>query len=152
MNDLLNPAKRIPRRPRSTRTSFSTYVRDLRRPVGERLVGFTCARGPSRCLPQATSATSATRTLSSIWSRQAETDGTGARLAAVLPAAEARKLAAEMQEIGRVIVSDPDRMVEVVRSACPHPGLVAGLFVGSAEIENDGHRFGEDLSTPTSTR
>jgi hypothetical protein len=65
----------------------------------------------------------------------------------VLPAAEAQKLAAEMQAIGRAIVSDPNRLVEVVKEARARtPALWQVYSSCSAEIENDGHRFGEDLS------
>ncbi|MDP1926471.1 MAG: cytochrome c [Thiobacillus sp.] len=70
-----------------------------------------------------------------------------ARLASVLPASDAKKLAAEMQAIGRAIVSDPDRLVEVVKEARARtPALWQVYSSCSAEIENDGHRFGEDLS------
>jgi hypothetical protein len=70
-----------------------------------------------------------------------------ARLATVLPAAEAKKLADEMQAIGKAIVSDPDQLVEVVKAARARtPALWQVYSSCSAEIENDGHRFGEDLS------
>jgi cytochrome c1 len=69
-----------------------------------------------------------------------------ARLAKVLPAAEAKKLAAEMQAIGKAIVADPGRLVEVVREARARtPSLWQVYSSCTAEIENDGHRFGEDL-------
>jgi mono/diheme cytochrome c family protein len=71
-----------------------------------------------------------------------------ARLATMLPAAEAKKLAAEMQTIGRAIVADPGRLVELVKEARARtPSLWQVYSSCSAEIENDGHRFGEDLPT-----
>ena len=52
-----------------------------------------------------------------------------------------------MQTIGKAIVSDPDRLVEVVKEARARtPALWQVYSSCSAEIENDGHRFGEDLS------
>jgi hypothetical protein len=70
-----------------------------------------------------------------------------AHLAKVLPAAEAKRLTVEMQAIGKAILSDPDRLVEVVREARARtPALWQVYSSCSAEIENDGHRFGEDLS------
>ncbi|MDP2031400.1 MAG: cytochrome c [Thiobacillus sp.] len=70
-----------------------------------------------------------------------------ARLGAVLPPAEAKQLAAEMQSIGKAIVSDPGRLIEVVKEARARtPALWQVYSSCSAEIENDGHRFGEDLS------
>lgn len=70
-----------------------------------------------------------------------------ARLGTVLPPAEAGKLAAEMQTIGKAIVADPERLVAVVKEARARtPALWQVYSSCSAEIENDGHRFGEDLS------
>jgi hypothetical protein len=70
-----------------------------------------------------------------------------ARMAKVLPASDAKKLTAEMKSIGQAIVSDPDRLVEVVMEARVRtPALWQVYSSCSAEIENDGHRFGEDLS------
>jgi hypothetical protein len=52
-----------------------------------------------------------------------------------------------MQTIGKAIVDDPDRLVEVVKEARARmPALWQVYSSCSEEIENDGHRFGEDLA------
>jgi mono/diheme cytochrome c family protein len=69
------------------------------------------------------------------------------RLAGIVPADQARQLAAEMQTVGKAIVADPDRLVEVVKEARARtPALWQVYSSCTAVIENDGHRFGEDLS------
>jgi hypothetical protein len=70
-----------------------------------------------------------------------------ARLAKRLPADEAKKLAAEMQNIGTAIAADPGSLVEVVKEARARtPSLWRVYSSCTDEIENEGHRFGEDLS------
>lgn len=70
-----------------------------------------------------------------------------ARLAKRLPADEAKKLATEMQRIGTAIAADPGSLVEVVKEARARtPSLWQVYSSCTDEIENEGHRFGEDLS------
>jgi hypothetical protein len=54
-----------------------------------------------------------------------------------------RKIAAELRSLAGKMAKEPDRIVETIRS---FPRLLAVYSSCTAEVENEGHRFGEDLS------
>ncbi|SEP02665.1 cytochrome c [Nitrosovibrio sp. Nv6] len=56
---------------------------------------------------------------------------------------EGKKIAAELRSLAGKITKEPDRMVEAIRG---FPDLVAAYSSCTADVENEGHRFGEDLS------
>jgi len=147
MQDLLNPAKRIPK---ATKVD-QEIVLDIGPRIFDgkqetRLVGFT-VRVPAGATAGNVGNFRHKDFIVDLVHAKLKPKELEARLTKVLPAQEARQLAAEMQTIGQAIVSDPDRLVEVVKEARARtPALWQVYSSCSAEIENDGHRFGEDLS------
>jgi hypothetical protein len=74
-------------------------------------------------------------------------DALQTRFAALMPAEQAQQLVTEMQNVGKAIVADPDRLVDVIHEARARtPQLWQVYSSCGSEVENDGHRFGEDLS------
>jgi hypothetical protein len=70
-----------------------------------------------------------------------------ARLAKILPATDAKQVAAELRRIGSAIVSDPNQLVAQVKAARARTPALWQVYAScNVAIENDGHRFGEDLS------
>jgi hypothetical protein len=65
------------------------------------------------------------------------------RLTKDLGPEEARQLMVELQIAGRELMRQPEKLVETVRN---HPKLLDVYSTCTADVENDGHRFGEDLS------
>jgi hypothetical protein len=65
-----------------------------------------------------------------------------AKLVRQLGDAEGKQIAAELKAIIGEILKDPARLVDAVRS---HLRLVEIYSSCTADIENEGHRFGEDL-------
>jgi hypothetical protein len=58
--------------------------------------------------------------------------------------AETERLAGALREMGDEIRRSPERLIEIARERMP---LILTVYSTSrADIENDGHRFGEDLS------
>lgn len=147
MQDLLNPAQRIPK---ATKVDQDIVLdigpRIFDGQAEKRLVGFT-VRVPAGATAGNVGNFRHKDFIVDLVRAKLKPKELESRLATVLPAAEAQKLAAEMQAIGRAIVSDPNRLVEVVKEARARtPALWQVYSSCSAEIENDGHRFGEDLS------
>src|SRR5262245_29844591 len=64
------------------------------------------------------------------------------RLTKALGPDEARKLVVDLQIVGRELMKQPEKLVETVRN---HPRLLEVYSTCTADVENDGHRFGEDL-------
>jgi mono/diheme cytochrome c family protein len=147
MNDLLNPSARIPK--------ATKLDQDIVLDIGprifdgkqeKRLAGFT-VRVPAGSTAGKVGNFRHKDFIVDLVRAKLKPAELEARLATVLPAAEARKLATEMQVIGKAIVSDPDRLIEVVKEARARTPALWQVYAScSAEIENDGHRFGEDLS------
>lgn len=74
-------------------------------------------------------------------------DALQTRFAALMPAEQAQQLVTEMQNVGKAIVADPDRLVDVIHAARARtPQLWQVYSSCGSEVENGGHRFGEDLS------
>ncbi len=147
MNDLLNPSKRIPK---ATKVD-EDIVLDIGPRIFDgkeekRLIGFT-VRVPAGSTAGNVGNFRHKDFIVDLVRAKLKPDELEKRLATVLPAAEAKKLAMEMQGIGKAIVSDPDRLVDVVKEARARTPALWQVYAScSAEIENDGHRFGEDLS------
>jgi hypothetical protein len=65
------------------------------------------------------------------------------RLGRELGAEEATKTVADLRAVSGELLKSPERPIETMRR---HPRLVELYSSCTADIENDGHRFGEDLS------
>lgn len=147
MRDLLNPARRIPK---ATKVD-EDIVLDIGPRIFDgkeekRLAGFT-VRVPAGATAGNVGNFLHKDFIDDLVQARLKPGELEARLARILPAAETKQLVAEMQAIGKAIVADPDRLVEVVKEARARtPALWQVYSSCSAEIENDGHRFGEDLS------
>lgn len=146
MQDLLNPSKRIPK---ATKVD-EDIVLDIGPRIFDgkdekRLIGFT-VRVPAGSTAGNVGNFRHKDFIVDLVRAKLKPNELEARLATVMPAAEAKKLAEEMRTIGKAIVSDPDRLIDVVKEARARtPALWQVYSSCSAEIENDGHRFGEDL-------
>ena len=147
MRELLNPAQRIPK---ATKLD-EDIVLDIGPRIFDgkeekRLVGFT-VRVPAGATAGNVGNFRHKDFIVDLIQSKLKPAELEARLATLLPAAEAKQLAAEMQNIGKAIVDDPNRLVEVVKEARARtPALWQVYSSCGAEIENDGHRFGEDLA------
>jgi hypothetical protein len=69
-------------------------------------------------------------------------DALNAALAKRFGDEEAKKLVAELQSVAAELRKQPDRPIETMRK---YPRLVEHYSTCTADIENDGHRFGEGL-------
>ena len=143
MQELLNPAQRIPK--------ATKLDQDIVLDIGprifdgteeKRLAGFT-VRVPAGATAGNVGNFQHKAFIVDLVQARLKPDALEARLAGLLPADEAKQLAAEMQSIGKAIVADPDRLVDVVKEARARtPALWQVYSSCRAEIENDGHRFG----------
>jgi hypothetical protein len=146
MTDLLNPSKRVPK--------ATKLDEDIVLDIGPRifdgkeekkLIGFT-VRVPAGATAGNVGNFQHKAFIVDLLTAKLRPAELQARLARRLPADEAKKLAAEMQSIGTAIAVDPGRLVEVVKEARARtPSLWQVYSSCTDEIENEGHRFGEDL-------
>jgi mono/diheme cytochrome c family protein len=146
MTDLLNPSKRVPK--------ATKLDEDIVLDIGPRifdgkeekkLIGFT-VRVPAGATAGNVGNFQHKAFIVDLLTAKLRPAELEARLARRLPADEAKKLAAEMQSIGTAIAADPGRLVEVVKEARARtPSLWQVYSSCTDEIENEGHRFGEDL-------
>ena len=147
MQDLLNPAQRVPK---ATKVDEDIVLdigpRIFDGKAEKRLIGFT-VRVPAGASAGNVGNFRHKDFIVDLVRAKLKPQELEARLGTILPAAEAKQLAAEMKTIGKAIVADPARLVDVVKEARARtPALWQVYSSCSAEIENEGHRFGEDLS------
>ena len=147
MQDLLNPAQRVPK---ATKVDEDIVLdigpRIFDGKAEKRLIGFT-VRVPAGASAGNVGNFRHKDFIVDLVRAKLKPQELEARLGTILPAAEAKQLAAEMKTIGKAIVADPGRLVDVVKEARARtPALWQVYSSCSAEIENEGHRFGEDLS------
>jgi hypothetical protein len=55
---------------------------------------------------------------------------------------EGKKIAADLRSAGAALVKQPELVIETLRK---HPKLLEVYSSCTADVENDGHRFGEGL-------
>ena len=142
MEDLLHPAQRVPK--------MARFDRDVRIALGPRtrdgteesqVLGFTVV------LPAGTSVAGMAsfqhkEFVNDLVAAKLRPGELEAKLVRQLGETEGKQVAAELGTIIGEIAKDPARLVGVVRS---HPRLVEIYSSCTADIENEGHRFGEDL-------
>lgn len=146
MRDLLNPAQRVPKATKLDQDIVLDIGPKILDGNAERkLIGFTL-RVPAGSSAGNVGNFQHKAFIVDLVSAKLRPRELAARLAQHLPAADAEQLAAEMQAIAGAIVADPGRLVEVVKAARARtPQLWRVYSSCTAEIENQGHRFGEDL-------
>ncbi|MBI2784753.1 MAG: cytochrome c [Gammaproteobacteria bacterium] len=147
MQDLLNPARRIPK--------ATKLDQDIVLDIGprifdgteeKRLAGFT-VRVPAGATAGNVGNFRHKDFIVDLVQAKLHPDALETRLSSLLPADQARQLTAELQTIGKAIAADPNRLVDVVKEARARTPALWQVYAScSVEIENDGHRFGEDLS------
>ncbi|MDP2027340.1 cytochrome c [Sulfuriferula sp.] len=147
MNDLLNPPRRIPKALKLDQDIvLDIGPRIFDGQAEKRVVGFT-VRVPTGASAGNVGNFRHKEFIGDLVRAKLEPAELDARLAKILPAQDAKQVAAEMRTIGKAIVSDPNRLVELVKAARVRtPALWQVYSSCNVEIENDGHRFGEDLS------
>ena len=142
MEELLNPGKRV--------AKLSRFDQDVRIALGPRtfdggeekqVFGFTLV------LPAGTSVGGLASFqhkafVNDIILAKLHPDQLDAKLVKQFGDAEGKKIAAELHAVTAEIVKDPEKMVDAIRS---HPNLVEVYSSCTARIENEGHRFGQDL-------
>jgi hypothetical protein len=142
MQELLNPKQRIPK--------ITKFSQDVPITLGPRLwdgreerqvIGFTLT------LPAGTNAGALGNFQHKLFTNdlvlaKLKPEVLEGKLVKQLGPDEGKKVAAELREIGTEALKDPSRMVQTMKE---HPRLLEIYSSCTATIENDGHRFGEDL-------
>lgn len=142
MEELLDPARRVPK--------ITRFDVDVPLPIGLRTVEDGQAKmlaGLTIVLPAGMNSAGLgnfdhkafVRDLVELKRRP---DALNARLGKQLGDDEAKKLVADLQSAAAALLKQPERPIETMRQ---FPRLVEAYSSCLADIENDGHRFGEDL-------
>lgn len=147
MNELLNPAQRIPK--------ATKLDQDIVIPVGpsvwdgeeeKQLVGFT-VRIPAGATAGNVGNFQHKALIVDLIDAKLKPEQLETRLATRIGAGNAAKLTAELRTIGSEIAGDPGKLVDAIKAARERLPLFWEVYSScTADIENDGHRFGEDLS------
>ena len=142
MEDLLNPEKRIPK--------ITKFDVDVPIPLGLRVVEEGKEKqvvGLTVVLPQGTTSsglgTFQHKTFANdLIALRLKPGSVEERLAKSLGEEEGKALAAELRTLGAELVKDPSRPIEAARK---HKRLIEAYSSCTADIENDGHPFGQGL-------
>jgi hypothetical protein len=142
MEELLNPGKRVPK--------VSRFNQDVSIPFGPRLwdgkeerqvVGFTLT------IPAGTSAGGMAnfqhkRFANDLVLAKLKPEALDEKLAKQLGPEDGKLVAADLRALMADAVKDPEKLVDAVRA---RPRLLVAYSSCFADVENEGHRFGEDL-------
>ena len=142
MEDLLNPEKRIPK--------ITKFDVDVPIPLGLRVVEEGKEKqvvGLTVVLPQGTNSTGLgtfqhKAFANDLIALRLKPGSVEERLAKSLGEEEGKALAAELRTLGAELVKDPSRPIEAARK---HKRLIEAYSSCTADIENDGHPFGQGL-------
>ncbi|BBJ23907.1 cytochrome c [Candidatus Nitrotoga sp. AM1P] len=146
MNDLLNPSQRVPK--------ATKLDRDIVLDVGprvwdgseEKLIGFS-VRIPAGSTAGKVGNFQHKAFIADLIAAKLHPQQLEKNYTPQLGAANAHQLVLTMQETANAIVHDPGKLVDAIKSARARLPLLGEVYSScNAEIENDGHRFGEDLS------
>jgi hypothetical protein len=143
MQDLLNPAKRVPK--------ISRFNEDVPLVFGPRLwdgaeerqvLGFTLT------VPAGTSSGALGNFqhktfVNDLVLTKLRADEVESKLVAQLGESEGKQTVAELREILAEVTRDPTQMIQSIRK---RPHLLKVYSSCTADVENDGHRFGEGLA------
>jgi hypothetical protein len=142
MEELLNPSRRVPK--------ITRFDEDVPLPVGLRTVEDGVEKqvvGMTIVLPRGMNSAGLGNFDHKAFVRdlvelKLRPDALGGRLEKRFGADQAKAIAAELQSVAAGLRQAPDRPIETMRK---HPRLVEFYSTCTADIENDGHTFGEDL-------
>ena len=143
MNDLLNPGQRVPK--------MARFDKEVRIALGPRtwdgkeekqVLGFTLV------LPAGTSVGGLASFqhkafVNDLILAKLKPDDLDAKLVKQLGEAEGKKAAADLRSVTAEIAQDPEKLVDTIRR---YPRLIEIYSSCTADIENQGHPFGQDLS------
>ena len=145
MEELLNPDKRVPK--------LSRFDQDVRIALGPRtwdgkeekqILGFTLVL-PAGTSVGALASFQHKAFVNDLIVAKVRPDELDARLGKQLGEAEGKKVAADLRAVTGEIARDPEQMVDAIKR---YPRLIEVYSSCTADIENTGHRFGEDLPDP----
>ena len=143
MQDLLNPAKRVPK--------ISRFNVDVPLVFGPRLwdgaeerqvLGFTLTV-PAGTRSGALGNFQHKTFVNDLVVTKLRPDEVESKLVAQLGESEGKQTAAELSEILAEVIRDPTQMIESIHK---RPHLLKVYSSCTADVENDGHRFGEGLA------
>ncbi len=143
MDELLNPNKRVPK--------LARFDKEVRMALGPRtwdgkeekqILGFTLV------LPAGTSVGGLASFqhkafVNDLILAKLKPDDLDAKLVKQLGEAEGKKIAADLRSVTQEIAQDPEKLVDAIRR---YPRLLEIYSSCTADIENQGHPFGQDLS------
>lgn len=143
MQDLLNPSQRVPK--------LARFDKDVRMALGpriwdgkekEQLLGLTLVL-PAGISVGGIASFQHKAFVNDMILAKLKPPAVNEKLARQFGEVEGKKVAAELRSVTGKIAKEPDRMIEAIRGL---PHLVAIYSSCTADVENEGHRFGEDLS------
>jgi hypothetical protein len=143
MESLLNPSARVPK--------ITRFQVDVPLPVGVRMIEDGKQKqivGMTVVLPKGMNSAGLGNFDHKIFIRdlldlRRDPKGLGERLTKQLGEAEGTQTMGELKVVAVELLKQPDKPIETMRN---HPKLVELYSTCNADIENDGHRFGEDFS------
>ena len=143
MEELLNPSQRTPKITRfDVDVPLGLGLRTVEDGKEKQVLGLAIV------VPQGTSSAALVnfqhkRFVGDLVELRLRPDALDRKLARQFGDDEGKKVAADLRAVAAALVRDPGQLVATLRR---HPQLIEAYSACAAEIENEGHRFGEDLS------
>jgi hypothetical protein len=143
MEDLLNPDKRVPK--------ITKFDVDVPIPLGLRVIEEGKEKqvvGLTVVLPQGTTSSGLgtfqhKAFANDLIALRLKPESVEQKLTKNLGEEEGKALTAELRALGAELVKDPSKPIETARK---HQRLIEAYRSCTADVENDGHPFGQDLS------
>jgi hypothetical protein len=146
MNDLLNPSQRLPKATKLDQDIVIDIGPRVWDGAEEKLAGFS-VRIPAGSTAGKVGNFQHKAFIDDLIASKMHAQQLEQNYTARVGAANAHQLVLAMQETANAIVLDPGKLVDAIHAASTRLPLLGEMYSScTAEIENDGHRFGEDLS------
>ena len=146
MNDLLNPSQRIPKATKLDQDIVLDVGPRVWDGTEEKLVGFS-VRIPAGSTAGKVGNFQHKAFIADLIAVKLRPQQLEKIYTTQFGAANAKQLVLAMQDTANAIIHDPGKLVDAIKSARARLPLLGEVYSScNAEIENDGHRFGEDLS------
>ncbi len=142
MEELLNPSRRIPKITRfDADVPLGMGLRTVEDGKEKQVVGLTIV------VPKGASSAGLVnfqhkRFVRDLVQLRLKPDALDRELAGQFGDDEGKKIATDLRTVARELMKQPEKLVETLRK---HPKLLEAYSSCTADVENDGHRFGEDL-------
>jgi len=143
MEDLLNPSKRVPKITRlDVKVPIEMGLRMVEDGKEKQVFGLTIV------VPKGTSSAGLVNFQHKAFANdlvalRLKPGALDQKLAQQFGDDEGKKIAAELRAVAQELLRQPQKLVEIVRT---HQKLLEAYSSCTADVENDGHTFGEDLS------